>query len=87
MLRAPDPLDTWRRSRVHDRHSMTAMTFAVQSHFAIRSAQLAPYLYRHVVNVVDPTREAAALVESVFQEEARLGERGDIVTIGCRIVA
>lgn len=87
LLRATDPLDAWRRSRPHDLHSITAMTLAVQEYFAIRVIHLVPYMYRHLVRVLDETPEAATLVESVFQDEARLGQRGDIVMIGCRIVA
>jgi SAM-dependent methyltransferase len=87
LLRARDPLEAWRAGRPPGLHSMTAMTLAVQERVAIRAIHLVPYLYRYLVRVLDETAEAAAFVEGVFQDEARFGQRGDIVTIGCRIVA
>lgn len=87
VIPAREPLEAWRQSRPHDLHSMVAITGVVQEYFAIRTILLVPYMYRHLVRVLDETPEAAALVEGVFQDEARLGQRGDIVMIGCRIVA
>jgi len=87
LLHTTDPLDAWRHSRPHDLHSITAITLTIQEYFAIRTLHLVPYMYRHLCRVLDETPEAATFVESVFHDEARLGQRGDIVMIGCRIVA
>jgi hypothetical protein len=65
---------------------MPAMTRAIEESFTVRETQSVPYLYRHIVPVLDETREAAAFVDAVFQEEARLGQQGEIVLIGRRIV-
>ncbi len=86
LLGSTDPEAVWRHSRVHELHSMAAMRQAIEEYFGVRETQSVPYLYRHLVPVLAETPDAAAFVEAVFQEEARLGQRGEIVLIGRRIV-
>jgi hypothetical protein len=62
------------------------MTQAIAEYFIIRETQQVPYLYRYLVPVLPETLQATAFVEEVVREEARLGERGEIVLVGRRIV-
>ena len=62
------------------------MNVAIPEHFIVRETQTVPYLYRYLVPVLSETQEAAAFVEEVFQEEAHLGKKGDVVLIGRRTV-
>jgi len=87
LLGAEDPLAAWHRRRAHVLHSMPAMTRVIEESFTVRETQSVPYLYRHLVPVLPESPEAAAFVETVLGEEARLGEQGEIVPIGRRIVA
>jgi len=86
LLGSGDPVAAWHRSRAHELHSMPAMTRAIEESFTVRETQSVPYLYRHIVPVLDETRESAAFLNAVFQHESRLGEQGEIVLIGRRIV-
>jgi SAM-dependent methyltransferase len=87
LLVATNPAAVWHNSHDHELHTMLAMTQAIAEHFVIRETKLVPYLYRYLVPVLSETPEAAAFVEEVFREEARLGECGEVVFIGRRIVA
>ncbi len=87
LLTSKDPMAVWHRNHDQGLHSMTAMSRAVEERFITRETELVPYLYRYLVPVVAETPEAAAFVEEVLQEEARLGKQGDVVLIGRRIVA
>jgi len=86
LLGSEDPVAAWHRSRAHELHSIPAMTRAIEESFTVRETQSVPYLYRHLVPVLAETPEAAAFVDTVLREEARLGEQGEIVLIGRRIV-
>jgi len=87
LLTSKDPMAVWHRNHDQGLHSMTAMSWAVEERFITRETELVPYLYRYLVPVVAETPEAAAFVEEVLQEEARLGKQGDAALIGRRIVA
>jgi len=86
LLGSEDPVAAWHRSRPHELHSMSAMTRAIEEYFTVRETQSVPYPFRYLVPVLDETREAAAFVDAVFQQEALLGQQGEIVPIGRRIV-
>ncbi len=81
-----DPAAAWSRNHDPELHTVEAMTRALARHFILGDTRSVPYLYRYLVPVMESTSEAAAFVEEVFHEEARLGERGDIMLIGRRIV-
>jgi SAM-dependent methyltransferase len=86
LLRSDDPLPVWGRSHDHELHSITDMRQAIAAHFTAGEVEATPYLYRYLVPVLAETIEAAAFVDEVFEQEARLGEQGEIVLIGRRIV-
>lgn len=87
LLGSTDPVALWNHHHDHELHTMAAMTQAIAECFVIRETQHVPYLYRYLVPVLPKTHEAAAFVEAVAREEARLGERGAIVLVGRRIVS
>jgi len=86
-LSSTDVLQTWRRNRAHDVHSFTAMNEAIAEQFVIRETQSVPYFYRYLVPVLATTPQAASFIDEVFQQERVLGERGEIVLLGRRMVA
>lgn len=87
LLSATDVMRTWHDNRGHDVHSITTITNAITERFLARETQLVPYLYRYLVPVLADTSEAASFVDEVFQQESLLGERGEILLLGRRIVA
>ena len=87
LLSASDVMQTWRHSRAHDVHSFPAMKEAIAAHFVVRKIQSVPYFYRYLIPVLTDTLEAASFVRKVFQQEIILGNRGEIVLLGRRIVA
>lgn len=86
LLASPDPAAEWHKNHDHELHPVSAMTGAIAEYFTLRDARSAPYLYRYLIPVLPETPEATAFVEEVRQEEARLGERGEITLIGRRLV-
>ena len=86
ILGAADLSATWHRSHDSEHHTIAAMTRAIAERFVIRESEEVPYLYRYLVPVLPETPEAHVFVEDVFREETRLGQRGEIVLIGRRIV-
>ena len=86
LLEADDAVGAWRNGHDHDLHTMAAMTQAIGANFTVRNACAVPYLYRYLVPVLPQTPQAAEFLEGVFEEEANLGEKGDIVLVGRRIV-
>jgi len=86
LLRSKDAEGVWHQSHDHGLHSMTAISRAIAEYFTVREMRSVPYLYRYLVPVLAETSAAAAFVEEVFREEAHLGERGNIVLVGRRIV-
>jgi SAM-dependent methyltransferase len=86
LLGSRDPTAVWHQSHDYALHTTAAMTQAIAEYFIIRETQPVPYLYRYLVPVLPETPEAVVFVEEVFREEASLGERGEVVLIGRRIV-
>jgi SAM-dependent methyltransferase len=86
LLDSKDPVGEWHESHDHGLHTAADMARAIAECFSIRSTQSVPYLYRYLVPVLPETAEAAVFIEEVFQNEARLGELGELVLIGRRIV-
>ncbi len=87
LLSASDVMQTWRDNRAHDLHPFTAMNEAIAAQFVLREAQSVPYFYRYLIPVLPETSAAASFVDEVFQQETILGNRGEIVLLGRRIVA
>ena len=87
LLSSTDVMKTWRRNRGHDLHSLTAMSVAIAKQFVVRETQSVPYFYRYLIPVLAETSGAVAFLNEVFQQEKLLGERGEIVLLGRRIVA
>ena len=87
LLSASDVMQTWRDNRAHDLHSFAAMNEAIDTQFVVSEAQSTPYFYRYLIPVLPETSEAASFVDKVFQQETILGNRGEIVLLGRRIVA
>jgi SAM-dependent methyltransferase len=87
LLCATDMMQTWRDNRAHELHSFTAMNEAIVAQFVVLETQSAPYFYRYLIPVVPETSAAASFVDEVFQQETILGNRGEIVFLGRRIVA
>jgi hypothetical protein len=63
------------------------MVEAIAEHFLVHEIHSVPYLYRYLVPVLAENPDAAAFVDQVLQQELRLGQRGQVVLIGRRIVA
>ena len=87
LLSASDVMQTWRDNRAHEVHSFTAMNEAIAAQFVVLETQSAPYFYRYLIPVLPETSAAASFVDEVFQQETILGNRGEIVFLGRRIVA
>jgi SAM-dependent methyltransferase len=87
LLSATDVMQTWRDNRAHDLHSFTVMNQAIAAQFVVLETQSAPYFYRYLILVLPETSAAASFVDEVFQQEIILGNRGEIVFLGRRIVA
>jgi 2-polyprenyl-3-methyl-5-hydroxy-6-metoxy-1,4-benzoquinol methylase len=87
LLSASDVMQTWRDNRASNLHSFTAMNEAIAAQFVVREAQSVPYFYRYLIPVLPETSAAALFVDQVFQQETILGNRGEIVFLGRRIVA
>jgi SAM-dependent methyltransferase len=87
LLSSSDVMKTWRKNRGHDLHSLTAMSVAIAKYFVVRETQSVPYFYRYLIPVLAETSEGVAFLNEVFQQEKLLGERGEIVLLGRRIVA
>jgi len=87
LLSATDVMQTWCNNRAHDLHAFTAMNEAIAAQFVVLETQSAPYFYRYLIPVLPETSAAASFVDEVFQQETILGNRGEIVFLGRRIVA
>ena len=87
LLSATDAMQTWRDNRAPELHSFTAMNEAIAAQFVVLETQSAPYFYRYLIPVLPETSAAASFVDEVFHQEAILGNRGEIVFLGRRIVA
>ena len=87
ILSATDVMQTWRDNRAPDLHSFTAMNEAIAEQFVVLETQSAPYFYRYLIPVLPETSEAVSFVDEVLQQETILGNRGEIVLLGRRIVA
>jgi SAM-dependent methyltransferase len=89
LLAASDPMDAWREHHVHGHgvHASGAMRAAIEDLFGTPSESSAPYLYRYAIPWLEKTREAAARVEAVVDDERRRIERGELRAIGLRFVA
>jgi len=87
LLSSTKVMDTWHHNCGYDVHSITTMNEAIADRFVVRETQSVPYLYRYLVPVLADTSEAASFVNKVLQRETLLGNRGEIVFLGRRIVA
>jgi len=87
LLSATDIMQTWRDNRAPELHSFEAMNEAIAAQFVVLETQSAPYFYRYLIPVLPATLAAASFVNEVFQQETILGNRGEIVFLGRRIVA
>src|SRR5947208_1155691 len=87
LLSATDIMQTWRDSRAPELHSFEAMNEAIAEQFVVLETQSAPYFYRYLIPVLPETSAAASFVNEVFQQETILGNRGEIMFLGRRIVA
>jgi SAM-dependent methyltransferase len=87
LLSATDVMQTWRDNRAPELHSFTAMNEAIAAQFVVLETQSAPYFYRYLIPVLPETSAAASFVDEVFHQETTLGNRGEIVFLGRRIVA
>jgi len=87
LLNSSAPLDTWMKNHDHDLHTVGQMTAAITHQFDTLSTERVPYLYRYLVRVLPESPEAAEFLARLHREEERLGKRGKITLIGCRMVA
>ena len=89
LLSHEDPVAGWLEGHDpdHDLHPIGVLTRAVAARFDIVERASAPYLYRYLVPVLPESPAAAAFVEEVREVEERLGELGEIVPVGRRLVA
>lgn len=87
LLSSTDVMDVWQHHRGHDLHSITTMNEAIAERFVAHETQSAPYLYRYLIPVLPKTSKAASFVNEVFEQEILLGQHGEVVLLGRRIVA
>lgn len=88
LLSSRDPVAAWKASHDHDLHTIKAMTETVARHFGTGDVFEVPYLYRYLASVLpDDEEEAVDFLIHVRDEEARLGETGEIKLVGRHIVA
>lgn len=87
LLSTKDPVQAWHENHDQALHSIQALVSAISDQFVIRETKSVPYLYRYLIPVLLETTTAAAFVEEVLDEEARLGEEGETALMGRRIVA
>jgi SAM-dependent methyltransferase len=87
LLSSTSVLDAWRNNLWYDVYTSTTMNEAIAEHFVVRETQSVPYLYRYLIPVLAENSEAAAFVNEVFQQELLLGQGGQLVLLGRRIVA
>src|SRR5207247_5592873 len=55
LLSASDVMQTWRRNRGYDVHSITTMNEQIAARFVVRETQSVPYFYRYLVPVLPTT--------------------------------
>jgi SAM-dependent methyltransferase len=87
LLSSTDVLDAWRNNRGYDVHASATMNEAIAERFVVRETQSVPYLYRYLIPVLAENSKAVAFVNEVFQEELLVGQCGQVVLLGRRIVA
>ena len=87
LLSSTDVKHAWQHNRGHDLHSIETMNEAIAEHFVACENQSVPYLYRYLIPVLAETSKAASFVNEVFQQETILGQRGEVVLLGRRVVA
>jgi SAM-dependent methyltransferase len=87
LLSSRDVMEVWQRNRGHDVHSITTIYEAVAERFVPHETRSVPYLYRYLIPVLAETSKAASFVNEVFQQETVLGQRGEVVLLGRRIMA
>ncbi|MGI9263783.1 MAG: class I SAM-dependent methyltransferase [Gammaproteobacteria bacterium] len=87
LLSSRDPVEAWKASHDHDLHTIKAMTETVARHFETGDVFEVPYLYRYLASVLPDEEEAVDFLLHVRDEEARLGETGEITLVGRHIVA
>lgn len=87
LLSSRDPIEAWQASHDHDLHTIEAITDTVARFFESGEVFEAPYLYRYLASVLPDEEEAIEFLLHVRNEEARLGEAGEIKLVGRHIVA
>jgi SAM-dependent methyltransferase len=87
LLCSRDLMDAWQHNHGHHVHSMTTMNETIAEQFVVCENQSVPYLYRYLIPVLAETSKAASFVNEVFKQETLLGQRGEVVLLGRRIVA
>jgi SAM-dependent methyltransferase len=87
LFQASHPLEAWHQDHDHDLHSFEAITAATQKSFMVRESTSVPYLFRYLIPAMVMSEEGAVFVDAARREEERLGDAGDILLVGRRIVA
>jgi SAM-dependent methyltransferase len=87
LFSASDTMQTWHDYRARDVNLFASMIKAIGERFVIRETQSVPYFYRYLIPALPETSEATSFVSKVFRRESMLGERGEIMLLGRRIVA
>jgi SAM-dependent methyltransferase len=87
LLSSHHPLVAWQESHDHDLHPIDAMSAAINGHFETNEMSEVPYLYRYLAPALPDDEEAVSFLLHVRDEEARLGEAGEIKLIGRHFVA
>jgi hypothetical protein len=77
----------WGESHDHDLHTVDAMSAAINGHFETSEMSEVPYLYRYLARALPDDEESVSFLLHVRDEEARLGEAGEIKLIGRHFVA
>jgi SAM-dependent methyltransferase len=79
-------LAVWAEEHGPDLHTAEAMRRTIERHFRLQPVGVAPYLFRYLAWAMPDTAAARTALESVIEEERRLGASGAIRLLGRRFV-
>jgi SAM-dependent methyltransferase len=77
-------LEAWAEEHGPDLHTAEAMRRAIDRHFDLEPVVSAPYLFRYLGWAMPETPTALGLLETILEEERRLGRQGAIRLLGRR---
>lgn len=83
---ARDPFDVWHADHRLHLHTSADMVDSLERHGYSVNVTTSSYLYRYLVQGLEPTAGAAGLLQSVLEQEKEAIQAGQIQAIGRRLV-